>query len=160
MVVLVLLLVVFDLGPDGVHVECERLIEQVRECGFGQRTRLAVDADLVTEDLMRRYSASWNEIPGLRAFTFMRSGLSRSRGGQPVQLTPKEFALLEYLMSHADTVVSRTRILEDVWGADADPMTNVVEVYIRHLRNKIDKGRRKSLIRNERGFGYQLDPEA
>ena len=83
-----------------------------------------------------------------------------TRGDQLVQLTPKEFALLEYLMTHAEVVVSRTRILEDVWGADADPMTNVVEVYIRHLRNKIDKGRSVSLIQNVRGFGYKLSTEA
>ena len=85
-----------------------------------------------------------------------RNARQVTRSGRPIQLTPKEFALLEYLMTHAGTVVSRTRILEDVWGADADPMTNVVEVYIRHLRNKIDRDRPLSLIRNVRGFGYQL----
>jgi DNA-binding response OmpR family regulator len=79
-----------------------------------------------------------------------------TRGDRPVQLTPKEFALLEYLMVHAETVVSRAHILKEVWGLDADPMTNVVEVYISHLRNKIDKGHTLALIRNVRGFGYRL----
>lgn len=76
--------------------------------------------------------------------------------GRSIQLTPKEFALLEYLMINNNAVVSRTRILEDVWGADADPMTNVVEVYIKHLRHKIDQGQTESLIQNVRGFGYKL----
>jgi DNA-binding response OmpR family regulator len=79
-----------------------------------------------------------------------------TRDGRSIKLTPKEFALLECLMNQPDMVLSRTRILELVWGAEDDPLTNVVEVYIRHLRNKIDDGQHRSLIQNVRGFGYKL----
>ncbi|MGI9304388.1 MAG: response regulator transcription factor [Gammaproteobacteria bacterium] len=78
------------------------------------------------------------------------------RGDRTIELTPKEFALLEYLMSNPNTVLSRTQILEAAWGADSDPMTNVVDVYIRHLRRKIDAGQAQPLIHTLRGFGYKL----
>lgn len=80
-----------------------------------------------------------------------------SRGGQTIELTPKEFALLEYFMSMPGKVVSRTKILEQVWGYNADPLTNVVEVYIRNLRRKIDEGFETALIKTVRGFGYKLE---
>lgn len=76
--------------------------------------------------------------------------------GQVVELTPKEFALLEFFMGHPGMVLNRTRILEHVWGAGTDPLTNVVEVYIRHLRNKLGQSGADSLIQTVRGFGYKL----
>lgn len=81
------------------------------------------------------------------------------RAGQTVDLTPKEYALLRHLMKAPGKVHSRTRLLETVWGYSADPLTNVVEVYIRNLRRKIDHGHEKSLIKTVRGFGYKLDAE-
>ena len=78
------------------------------------------------------------------------------RGDREIALTAKEFALLDYLMTSGDRVLSRAQILEHVWGYDADPLTNVVDVYIRHLRIKIDAGRERSLIETVRGFGYRL----
>ncbi len=79
------------------------------------------------------------------------------RGATLIDLTPKEFALLECFLRMPGKVLSRTRILEQVWGYSADPMTNVVDVYIRQLRRKIDDGHGLKLLKTVRGFGYKLD---
>jgi two-component system OmpR family response regulator len=78
------------------------------------------------------------------------------RGGVEIELTPKEFALLEYLMRHAGDVLTRTRIREHVWDWGFDGSSNVVDVYIRYLRHKIDKPFAKELIRTVRGVGYAI----
>ncbi len=78
------------------------------------------------------------------------------RNGRLIELTPKEHALLEYLMSSPGRVFSRSKILDHVWGYNADPLTNVVEVYIRNLRKKVDEGFSTPLIKTVRGFGYKL----
>lgn len=78
------------------------------------------------------------------------------RGERPINLTPKEFALLSYLMSHAGTVVSRQSLLSNVWGLNFDPGTKVVNVYIRYLRQKVDRKDERPLIRTVRGFGYTM----
>ena len=78
------------------------------------------------------------------------------RAGEPIQLQPKEYALLEYLMRHAGRVVSKTMIMEHVWNYHFDPETNVVEARICRLRDKIDKGRAQPLIHTVRGVGYVL----
>lgn len=79
------------------------------------------------------------------------------RANKTIELTPKEYALLEYFMSHPDKVLSRTRILEKVWGYNADPMTNIVEVCIRNLRRKVDENFDKPVIKTVRGFGYKIE---
>lgn len=79
------------------------------------------------------------------------------RGEILIELTPKEFALLECFMRMPGKVLSRTRILEQVWGYSADPLTNVVDVYIRQLRRKIDDDYPLKLLKTVRGFGYKLD---
>ena len=79
------------------------------------------------------------------------------RGETLIDLTPKEFALLECFMRMPGKVLSRTRILEQVWGYSADPLTNVVDVYIRQLRRKIDDDYDLKLLKTVRGFGYKLD---
>ncbi|WP_019867091.1 response regulator transcription factor [Methylovulum miyakonense] len=79
------------------------------------------------------------------------------RGGVLIDLTPKEFTLLECFMRMPGKVLSRTRILEQVWGYSSDPLTNVVDVYIRQLRRKIDDGHDLKLLKTIRGFGYKLD---
>lgn len=79
------------------------------------------------------------------------------RGVNRIDLTPKEFALLECLMRARGRVLSRTRILEQVWGYSSDPLTNVVDVYVRQLRRKIDEGQDQKLIHTVRGFGYKMD---
>lgn len=78
------------------------------------------------------------------------------RGERRVDLTPKEFALLDYLMRHAGQVVTRTMIAEQVWGFSWDPLTNVIDVYINHLRNKIEVGSEPRLIHAVRGAGYVI----
>ena len=79
------------------------------------------------------------------------------RGETLIDLTPKEFSLLECFMRMPGKVLSRTRILEQVWGYSADPLTNVVDVYIRQLRRKIDDDHDLKLLKTIRGFGYKLD---
>jgi two-component system copper resistance phosphate regulon response regulator CusR len=76
------------------------------------------------------------------------------RGGEVIELTPKEFAVLEYLVRHAGRVMSRTLITENAWGYHFDPGTNIVDVVINHLRKKIDAGRERKLINTVRGVGY------
>ncbi|MDE3016147.1 MAG: response regulator transcription factor [Pseudomonadota bacterium] len=78
------------------------------------------------------------------------------RGGKPIDLQAREFALLEYLMRNAGTVITRTMLLEHVWDYNFDPQTNVIDVHISRLRHKIDKGFDKSLIQTLRGAGYKL----
>ena len=80
------------------------------------------------------------------------------RGAREIALTPKEFMLLAYLMAHAGTVLSRTRLLNNVWEVGFDPGTKVVDVYIRYLRRKIDCEGEKPLIKTVRGFGYMISP--
>jgi len=79
-----------------------------------------------------------------------------SRAGNDIQLTSKEYALLEYLMRNAGTIITRTMISEHVWDINFDTFTNVIDVYINYLRNKIDKGSRCKLIHTIRGRGYIL----
>jgi len=78
------------------------------------------------------------------------------RGGQPIDLRPREFALLEYLMRNGGRVVSKTSILSHVWGYDFDPNTNVVDVLVSRLRDRIDKPFPVKLLQTVRGVGYVL----
>jgi two-component system OmpR family response regulator len=88
--------------------------------------------------------------------------LSRSvkRGGKTLNLQPREFRLLEYLMRHADQVVTRTMLLEGVWDYHFDPQTNVIDVHISRLRGKVDKDFDSALIHTVRGAGYMLSARA
>jgi DNA-binding response OmpR family regulator len=79
-----------------------------------------------------------------------------TRGGRKIELSGKEFALLEYLLQHAGTTVTRTSIVEHVWDMNFDSFTNVVDVYVNYLRNKIDKHFNPPLIHTVRGVGYTL----
>jgi heavy metal response regulator len=78
------------------------------------------------------------------------------RGKDEIALTAKEYSLLEYLMRNAGSIVTRTMISEHVWDIDFDTFTNVIDVYINYLRNKIDSGRKVKLIHTIRGRGYML----
>src|SRR5207245_9386190 len=80
------------------------------------------------------------------------------RGKDELTLQPREFRLLEYLMKHAGQVVTRTMLLETVWDYHFDPQTNVIDVHISRLRQKIDKGFAKPLLHTIRGAGYSLRP--
>lgn len=80
-----------------------------------------------------------------------------TRGGEAIDLAPKEFSILEYLMRNAGQPLSRTMIVEHVWDVDYDGLTNIVDVYIRHLRGKVDDRWSKKLIHTVRGTGYMID---
>jgi heavy metal response regulator len=81
------------------------------------------------------------------------------RGDEKIDLTPKEFSLLDYFMRNPGRVLTRTMITEHVWDYDFDTMTNVIDVYVNYLRKKIDTHREQSLIQTVRGVGYVLRAE-
>lgn len=81
------------------------------------------------------------------------------RGGKEIELTSKEYALLEYFMRNPNKVLTRTMISEHVWDYHFDSMTNVIDVYVNYLRKKIDKGFEPRLIHTIRGVGYILSPD-
>ena len=86
-----------------------------------------------------------------------RERMRASRAGVPLNLTARELALLELLMAAPGRMFSRERILSSVWGYSEDPLTNVVDVYIRRLRSKIDENQSVALIQTVRGLGYRLE---
>lgn len=88
---------------------------------------------------------------------FDRERMQASRGDRSLTLTARELALLELMMSAPGRLFSRERILANVWGASEDPLTNVVDVYIRRLRTKIDGGSDMPLIHTVRGLGYRME---
>lgn len=79
-----------------------------------------------------------------------------SRAGRLIDLTPKEFGLLEYLMRNRNQVLTRTQILDHVWRYDLDGVSNVVDIYVHYLRDKIDRGFNPPLIKTVRGVGYKI----
>ena len=112
------------------------------------------------EALIRRGRGAATEPPPvLQAGEIIldRGAVTVHRGGQAVDLTLKEFQLLELLMSSPGKAMSRTRILNKVWGYDSDPLTNIVDVYIRRLRTKLNWDSETGLIRTLRGYGYKLE---
>jgi DNA-binding response OmpR family regulator len=107
--------------------------------------------------LLRRGPALQENV--LRAADLEINRLTRQvrRGGKRIELSPKEYSLLEYLFLHAGRVLSRTMIVEKIWDQSFEGLTNIVDVYIGHLRRKIDEGYEHKLIRTVRGLGYTLD---
>lgn len=112
------------------------------------------------EALLRRPPsiATRHQAIMLGDLVFDRERMEVRRGDVVLSLTAKELALLELLMSAPGRMFSRERILSNVWGLDADPLTNVVDVYIRRLRAKLDEPGTVSWITTVRGLGYRLDP--
>ncbi len=110
--------------------------------------------------LLRRQSES--KTPILQMADLELDPMSRqvTRSGKPIRLTTKEYALLEYLLRNPKKVLSRTLIGEHVWDMNFDPESNVIDVYVSHLRNKVDKGFEPPLIHTLRGQGYILSDEA
>ena len=110
------------------------------------------------EALLRRSDLHRHE-PELRVADLVLDPTTRhvSRGSRAIDLTPKEYALLRYLMENAGTVLSRSQILNNNWGYGFDPGTKVVDVYIRYLRKKVDEGESIPLIHTVRGAGYRID---
>ena len=87
-------------------------------------------------------------------------GRKVTRADTPITLQPREFTLLEFLMRHAGQVVTRTMLLENVWEYHFDPQTNVIDVHISKLRQKIDAPFPRPLLKTVRGVGYRLDADA
>jgi two-component system OmpR family response regulator len=116
-------------------------------------------------ELLARLEVIARRAPAAPEPTELRVGdlrldlLSRTveRAGQPIALQPREFAILEVLMRHAGRIVTRTMLLEAVWNYRFDPQTNVIDVHISRLRQKIDRGFDRPLLHTVRGAGYRLD---
>jgi two-component system copper resistance phosphate regulon response regulator CusR len=106
--------------------------------------------------LLRRKSGSSVSVLRVADLELDQRTRRVTRGGSEIELTNREFALLEYLMRNAGTVVTRTMISEHVWQDDFDTFSNVISVYVNYLRTKVDKGFDKPLIHSVRGVGYTI----
>lgn len=110
--------------------------------------------------LLRRGPVNRASTVRLRDLELDRLSQQVKRGGKRIELTGKEYSLLEYLMSNAGRVLSRNMIIEHVWDESFDGLTNVVDVYIRHLRKKVDDAHDCKLIHTVRGVGYAVRDES
>jgi two-component system copper resistance phosphate regulon response regulator CusR len=106
------------------------------------------------EALSRRPRAIAAPVLRLADLELDKATRTVTRGGEPIDLTPKEYTVLEYLLRHPGRVMSRTLITEYAWGYHFDPGTNIVDVVINHLRKKVDANRSVKLIHTVRGVGY------
>ncbi|HTT02775.1 MAG TPA: response regulator transcription factor [Steroidobacteraceae bacterium] len=114
------------------------------------------------EALLRRSSAADNTAPTrLKVADLEMDLLSRrvTRGAREIELTAREFKLLEFLLRHAGQVVTRTMLLEGVWDLQFDPQTNLIDVHMSRLRHAVDRGFTKPLIHTVRGAGYVIRDE-
>ncbi len=107
--------------------------------------------------LLRRHAEA--ELPVLRVADLTLDPARRAvyRSGEKIELTPREFSLLDYFMRHCGRVVTRTMIAEHVWDYSFDTATNVIDVYVNYLRKKIDTDREPKLLHTVRGVGYVLN---
>ena len=110
--------------------------------------------------LLRRGSATRANVLRVGDLELDRLTQQVRRAGKRIDLTSKEYALLEYLMANADRVLSRTMIIEHVWDQSFEGLTNIVDVYVRHLRAKVDDPHPQKLIRTVRGVGYSVSEPA
>jgi len=110
--------------------------------------------------LLRRGSVDRPNVLRLSDLEVDRRSQQVRRASRRIELTAKEYALLEYLMANAGRVLSRTMIIDHVWDQSFDGATNIVDVFVRHLRNKVDDGHETKLIRTVRGVGYKICDEA
>lgn len=106
--------------------------------------------------VLRRGNRAANAVLTVADLAVDRVNHTVQRGGHTIELSPKEFALLEFLMRNAGQPVTRTAIVAQVWKLNFDTTTNVVDVYINYLRRKVDTGYDHALIRTVRGVGYQI----
>jgi two-component system copper resistance phosphate regulon response regulator CusR len=110
--------------------------------------------------LLRRGPELLTEIIEVADLSIDSRARCARRGTHTIELTTKEFALLEYLARHPNEVVGRAQIAEHVWDESFDPFSNLIEVYIQRLRRKIDDGHSRKLLRTIRGGGYMLSAES
>lgn len=109
--------------------------------------------------LLRRRERRFDEMPQLTVgdLTLDLVRHEARRAGKIIELTAKEFALLEYLMRHPGQALSRTQIVDAVWRYDMEALSNVVDIYIHYLRDKVDQGFPRGLIKTVRGVGYKIE---
>jgi DNA-binding response OmpR family regulator len=124
-------------------------------------TKPFVFAELVVrvKALLRRGPANQSSVVRVGDLEFDRLTQQVTRAGRRIELTPKEYALLDYLAAHPGRVLSRTMIVEHVWDQSFEGLTNIVDVYVRHLRAKVDDPFPTKLIRTVRGAGYRLSED-
>ncbi|HET9850305.1 MAG TPA: response regulator transcription factor [Candidatus Saccharimonadales bacterium] len=108
--------------------------------------------------LLRRPPKTTGRILKIADLTLNPASYQVTRAGKPINLSAKEFALLEYMMRSAGQILSKENIIAHVWDFDADILPNTVEVYIGYLRSKIDRPFNRPLIHTQRGFGYKIGP--
>lgn len=107
----------------------------------------------------RKYGTQKTSVLTLADLTVDTGGHTVTRGGEPIKLSAKEYAILEYLMQHKGTVVSRAQLENHVWNYDYEGGSNVVDVYITYLRKKLDAGYEKKLLHTVRGAGWVMREE-
>lgn len=143
--------------------EVDDRVEGLRAGGDDYLVKPFAIAELLArlDALQRRQAGAAATETTLRVADLEMDLLKRSvrRGGQRIDLQPKEFQLLEYLLRRTDQVVTRTMLLEGVWDYHFDPKTNVIDVHMSNLRSKVDKGASTPLIHTVRGAGYRLGVE-
>lgn len=147
--------------PVVIVADCSMIEERVRGLEAGADDYIAKPfafAELVARirAVLRRGSRPARSILQIEDLEVDRVSHTVRRGSHNIDLSPKEFALLEFLMRHEGQPVSRTAIVEQVWKLNFDTMTNIVDVYINYLRRKVDSGYDRALIRTIRGVGYQI----
>jgi len=108
--------------------------------------------------LLRRGPVTVNNTLKIADLELDRLTRRVSRAGRRIELSPKEFSLLEYFLLNPNRVLSRTMIMDRVWDQSFEGLTNIVDVYVRQVRRKIDEGFEPKLIRTVRGIGYAIDP--
>jgi two-component system, OmpR family, response regulator len=139
--------------------DVDERIRGLRSGGDDYLTKPFAFAELLARlDALARRAVSAAAEPTLQVGDLRMDLLSRrvTRGARTITLQPREFKLLEYLMRHANQVVTRTMLLEAVWDYNFDPQTNVVDVHISKLRQKIENGEEPPLVRTVRNAGYMM----
>ena len=141
--------------------EVDSRVEGLRAGGDDYLTKPFAFSELLARiEALSRRAGSLAEQPTTLVVADLELNLlarTASRAGQTIELQPREFRLLEYLMRHAGQVVTRTMLLEQVWDYNFDPQTNVIDVHVSRLRSKVDKGFNQPLIQTVRGAGYMID---
>lgn len=112
--------------------------------------------------LLRRREQAFEKTSELRVgeLTLNLVHHEAKRNGRSIELTSKEFALLEFLMRHPRQVLTRTQIIDHVWRYDQDASSKIVDIYIHYLRDKVDQGYPRALIKTVRGVGYKIEEES